>query len=166
MKRYLGLGQRKEKTVTMNSLKEKLSFWLSSALPQPGRNEKFLFNTPQLHFTEREEDTSVLQQEVERGCGLSLNTSTEAWKAGAGLSEPHRHRHAPLMVEGREGERRALWLQWLQCPQPWSGHWSLSLVSWKDVSSNGSRALRTHPDLRTQISETTQRDQTPSWTFL
>ena len=51
----------------MNSLKEKLSFWLSSALPQPGRNEKFLFNTPQLHFTEREEDASVLQQEVERG---------------------------------------------------------------------------------------------------
>lgn len=50
----------------MNSLKEKMSFWLSSELPQPGRKEKFLFNTPQ-HFTEREEDTSVLQQEVERG---------------------------------------------------------------------------------------------------
>ena len=50
----------------MNSLKENLSFWLSSELPQPGRNEKFLFNSPE-HFIEREEDTSLLQQEVERG---------------------------------------------------------------------------------------------------
>ena len=40
---------------------------MSSELPQPGRNENFLFNTPQLHFTEREEDTSLLLQEVERG---------------------------------------------------------------------------------------------------
>lgn len=40
---------------------------MSLELPQPGRNEKFLFNTPRLHFTEREEDTSVLLQEVETG---------------------------------------------------------------------------------------------------
>lgn len=107
----------------MNSLKKNCPFdWVQHSLNQGGMKSFYLIP---LKYTSQRGKRILLccSRKWRGGVVLSLNTSAEAWR----LEQDYlslTDTDMPPNGRGREGERRALWLQWLQCPQPWSGHWS------------------------------------------